>query len=125
MLTIVALALLGTLPLHAPVGDGAGPTRVAAAGWRCNLARIGGAQRVQLRARPGDRHPVTGALAAGTTVFVCDEARDARDRHWVRIAYRTANKPCEGGGRDGLDFRLSRHCTRGWIERRKVEILSG
>lgn len=125
MLTIVALALLGTLLLHAPVGDGAGSTRAATAGWRCHYARIGGAQRVQLRARPGNRHPVTGALAAGTTVFVCDEARDARDRHWLGIAYRTADKPCEGGGRDGLDHRLSRHCTLGWVERDRVDILSG
>jgi len=99
-------------------------------GNNCNVAVIGGLQgdHVYVRQGPSRSFRASDAIAVGTRVYVCNTARYGRGSAggaWLGIAYHSANKPCDGATKDGLDVRLSRQCSTGWVHEQWVTVLGG
>lgn len=121
MFESLILAALPMAPQQMPVL----PASAVSANFSCNFALVRGPNPVQVRDKPEPRARATHALPPGTRIFVCNEARGRNYQSWLGVVYSGRGKPCAGGTPKGLPVRLAPRCQSGWVQRERIEVLSG
>ena len=119
----IALALAFALSAAQQDGGQAGKSIPYTKPYLCNFAKvyhIKVGSYLSVRSGPGVEFSKVDQLAAGASVYICDERGE-----WFRIFYGGADSPCGSISPSGLDVRKVTTCKSDWVNRKWINVLSG